>query len=85
MVYLTTKDFANTVKEIIDDYWKLILTEKDMKCKINILFSEVENRKLALRGSKFVVTFSKILGKKRITVLIETLRSIDANLYGQIV
>ena len=84
MNYTTTLAFANEVKSIIDDYWKLIITNEQLTEKIKILFSDVDNRGLALRGTAFTKSFSKVLGKKRIVVLKETLKSIDAKLYNKL-
>ena len=52
--------------------------------RIKILFCDVDNRGLALRGTAFTTSFSKVLGKKRIAVLKETLKSIDAKLYNNL-
>lgn len=85
MNYTTTLAFANEVKSIIDDYWKLILSNEQLVEKIKFLFSDVDNRGLALRGTAFTTSFSKVLGKKRIAVLKDTLKSIDAKLYNKLI
>ena len=84
MNYTTTLAFANEVKSIIDDYWKLIISNEQLVKRIKILFCDVDNRGLALRGTAFTTSFSKVLGKKRIAVIKETLKSIDAKLYNNL-
>lgn len=85
MHYLTTNEFAKAIKQVIDDYWKLILSKEQMFDKIAILFANADNRGLALRGTKFSTTFAKVLGKKRIAILKETLIEIDPVLYNELV
>lgn len=82
MNYRTTIVLAKDVKGAIDDYWKLVLSKEQLVEKISILFADSENRGFALRGSTFSTSFAKVLGKKRLFVLKETLRTIDAGLYG---
>ena len=84
MRYLTTNEFAKTIKQIIDDYWKLILSKEQMFDKVTTLFADADNRGLALRGARFSTTFAKVLGKKRIAILKETLMVIDPVLYNEL-
>lgn len=84
MSYTTTIDFAKEVKATIDDYWKLILSKQQLMDRVDVLFADTENRGLALRGSTFSTSFAKVLGKKRLIVLKETLKSIDAELYNNL-
>lgn len=85
MKYKTTNEFAKEVKLAIDDYWKLVLSKEQMKNKVAGWFENEENRGLALRGALFSSSFAKILGKKRLAALKETLKEIDAGLYGELV
>lgn len=85
MNYKTAVAFAREVRKVIDDYWKLVSSKEDLIDKVTILFANTENRGLALRGSTFSTTFSKVLGKKRLSVLKETLKVIDAGLYNELV
>ncbi len=85
MNYKTAVAFAREVRKVIDDYWKLVASKEDLIDKVTILFANTENRGLALRGSTFSTTFSKVLGKKRLSVLKETLKVIDAGLYNELV
>jgi len=82
MNYKTTVEFAKDVKSVIDDYWKLILSKDQMMDRVATLFDDAENRGLALRGVTFSTSFSKVLGKKRLSVLKETLKVINAELYS---
>ena len=84
MRYLTTNEFAKVIKQIIDDYWKLNFSKEQMLDKIAALFSDADNRGLALRGARFSVTFAKVLGKRRIAVLKEILMTIDPVLYNEL-
>lgn len=85
MNYKTAVAFAREVRKVIDDYWKLVASKEDLIDKVTILFANTENRGFALRGSTFSTTFSKVLGKKRLSVLKETLKVIDAGLYNELV
>ena len=85
MNYKTAVAFAREVRKVIDDYWKLVASKEDLIDKVTFLFANTENRGLALRGSTFSTTFSKVLGKKRLSVLKETLKVIDAGLYNELV
>lgn len=85
MNYKTAVAFAREVRQVIDDYWKLVASKEDLIDRVTILFANTENRGLALRGSTFSTTFSKVLGKKRLSVLKETLKVIDAGLYNELV
>lgn len=85
MNYKTAVAFAREVRKVIDDYWKLVASKEDLIDKVTILFANTENRGLALRGSTFSTTFSKVLGKKCLSVLKETLKVIDAGLYNELV
>lgn len=85
MKYSTTNEFAKALKLMIDDYWKLILSKEQMIDKVATLFADTDNRGLALRGTKFSVTFAKVLGKKRIAILKETLIAIDPALYSELI
>ena len=68
-------------KKLIDNYWKLIVSKEQLTKNISVLFENTENRGLALRSSTFSASFSKVLGKKRLSVL----KSIDARLYNDLV
>lgn len=82
MDYTTTVAFAKDVKSVIDDYWKLILSKEQLIDRVSNLFADAANRGFALRGTTFSTSFAKVLGKKRLVVLKETLISIDAELYN---
>lgn len=82
--YTTTIDFAKDVKKAIDDYWKLTLSKEQMVEKVAAWFMKAENRGLALRGATFSTSFAKVLGKKRLSTLKETLKTIDADLYNEL-
>lgn len=84
MNYKTTVEFAKDVKTVIDDYWKLTLSKDQMLDRVAALFDDTENRGLALRGVTFSTSFAKILGKKRLSVLKETLKIINAELYNKL-
>lgn len=84
MEYKTTSEFAKDIKATIDDYWKLILSKEQMMTKVKSWFGNMDNRGLALRGNSFSASFVKVLGKKRLNTLKETLKSIDAELYGEL-
>ena len=82
--YTTTIDFAKDVKKAIDDYWKLTLSKEQMVERVAAWFEKAENRGLALRGATFSTSFAKVLGKKRLSTLKETLKTIDADLYNEL-
>ncbi len=82
MDYSTTIDFAKEIKNIIDNYWNLGLSKEQMVERISVLFNSSNNRGLALRGTLFCSSFAKILGKKRLNTLKETLKSIDTDMYS---
>lgn len=84
MNYKTAVAFAKDIKRLIDNYWKLVVSKEQLIESIAILFSNTENRGLALRGSTFSASFAKILGKKRLLVLKEILKAIDAELYNEL-
>lgn len=84
MEYTTSIEFAREIKMVIDDYWKLILPKEQMTNKVKCWFENVDNRGLALRGNSFSASFVKVLGKKRLATLKETLKAIDAELYGDL-
>ena len=62
MNYKTAVAFAKDIKRLIDNYWKLDVSKEKLIESIAILFSNTENRGLALRGSTFSASFAKILG-----------------------
>lgn len=84
MNYKTAVAFAKDIKRLIDNYWKLVVSKEQLIESIAILFSNTENRGLALRGSTFSASFAKILGKKRLLVLKEILKAIDVELYNEL-
>ncbi len=84
MNYETTVELAQDIKAAIDDYWKLILSKEQMMNKVKLWFENTDNRGLALRGNSFSASFVKVLGKKRLATLKETLKAIDAELYGEL-
>ena len=84
MNYKTAVAFAKDVKKLIDNYQKLVVSKEQLIESIAILFSNTENRGLALRCSTFSASFAKILGKKRLLVLKEILKAIDAELYNEL-
>lgn len=84
MNYKTAVAFAKDIKRLIDNYWKLVVSKEQLIESIAILFSNTGNRGLALRGSTFSASFAKILGKKRLLVLKEILKAIDAELYNEL-
>lgn len=81
MSYQTLIQIADDLKQIIDNFWKLELTEQEMISAIEVIFSDANNRGLMMRGLNFKAGFERKLGKKRIDEIKRALIIIDSNLY----
>lgn len=81
MLFNNMNEMTGKIKSLIDDYWKLEITEKKYVSEISKIFSETSNRGLVMRGCAFKAGFERILGKKRIDELKKTLIKIDKDLY----
>lgn len=82
MPYKNMNDITERIKCLIDNYWKLEITEKKFTSEISNIFSDTSNRGLVMRGLTFKASFERVLGKKRIDELKKTLVKIDRDLYS---
>ena len=46
MAYQTINQISEKLKQLIDDYWKLELSEEQLKNELSQIFSDTENRGL---------------------------------------
>lgn len=81
MQYQTANDMAEDVKKIIDDYWKLELSESDFLSSISNIFLNSENRGLAIRGLQFKAGFERKVGKKRLAEIKRVLKKENHELF----
>lgn len=81
MPYQTMNQMADDLKQLIDSFWKLELSEQQFITKMSATFSNTTNRGLAMRGLSFKAGFERALGKKRIEEIKKTLVKIDGDLY----
>lgn len=82
MSFQTMNEVAETLKTLIDDYWKLKITENDFVIRISEIFVNSDNRGLIMRGFSFKAGFERVLGKKRIEVVKKVLIKVDKDLYS---
>lgn len=81
MTYQTINQISEKLKQLIDDYWKLELSEEQLKNELSQIFSDTTNRGLVMRGPSFKAGFERKLGKKRIEEIKKLLIKIDKELY----
>lgn len=81
MSYKTMAEISDVLKKLVDDYWKLEVTEKQLIHEISNIFSDTTNRGLVMRGLNFKAGFERKLGKKRINEIVNALIKIDSELY----
>ncbi len=82
MSYSNVKEISEKMKALVDDYWKLGITETEFTKEISIVFSNTDNRGLVMRGYDFKPSFVRVLGKNRIEEIKKALIKIDKDLYG---
>lgn len=85
MKFNTMDQVAEKLKNEIDSYWKLDISEEKLILETSNIFSDTENRGLTMRGPKFKAGFERKLGKKRIEELKRVLIKIDGELYKALV
>lgn len=81
MPYQTISDISETLKNLVDKYWKLELTEDQLLKEVTCIFSDAANRGLVMRGPNFKAGFERKMGKKRIEEIKNVLIKIDKELY----
>lgn len=81
MTYQTINQISEKLKQLVDDYWKLELSEEQLKNELSQIFSDTANRGLVMRGPSFKAGFERKLGKKRIEEIKKILIKIDKELY----
>lgn len=81
MSFQTMSEIAEKIKKLVDDYWKLELSEEQLLKELSTIFSDTSNRGLIMRGPKFKAGFERKLGKKRIEEIKKSLVKIDGELY----
>lgn len=72
---------AGKVKQEVDNYWRLEISEEKLISEISSVFSDTVNRGLVMRGPNFKAGFERKLGKKRIEEIKRILIKIDKELY----
>ena len=85
MSFQTMNEVAEVMKTLVDDYWKLKVSEKDFIHEISVAFSNTDNRGLIMRGFSFKAGFERILGKKRLEEVKKALVKIDKDLYAGLI
>ena len=81
MSYQTINEIAETLKNLVDKYWKLELTEDQLLQEVSCIFSDTINRGVVMRGPNFKPGFERKMGKKRIEEIKNVLIKIDRELY----
>lgn len=81
MEFRTMDQVAGEIKQIIDKYWRLEISEDVLMSQIADIFSDADNRGLAMRGPDFKAGFERKLGKKRIEEVKRILLKVDRELY----
>lgn len=81
MSYQTVIEISEILKELVDKYWKLELTEDQLLKEVSYIFSDATNRGLIMRGPNFKAGFERKMGKKRIEEIKNVLIKIDKDLY----
>ena len=82
MSFQTMNEAAEKLKSLVDDYWKLKVSEKEFIHEISDVFSNNDNRVLIMRGFSFKAGFERILGKKRLEEVKKALIKVDKDLYS---
>ncbi len=82
MSFQTMNEAAEKLKSLVDDYWKLKVSEKEFIHEISDVFSNTDNRGLIMRGFSFKAGFERILGKKRLEEVKKALIKVDKDLYS---
>lgn len=77
----TMNQLADELKQLIDDYWRLDISEKNLCEQVSTIFSDTCNRGLIMRGPRFKAGFERKLGKKRIEEMKKILIKLDGELY----
>lgn len=57
MSFQTMNEAAEKLKSLVDDYWKLKVSEKEFIHEISDVFSNTDNRGLIMRGFTFKAGF----------------------------
>ena len=78
MSFQTMNEAAEKLKSLVDDYWKLKVSEKEFIHEISDVFSNTDNRGLIT----FKAVFERILGKKRLEEVKKALIKVDKDLYS---
>lgn len=81
MSYQTINEIAEELKNLVDEYWKLELSEEQLIKDVSCIFSDTTNRGLIMRGPNFKAGFERKMGKKRIEEIKMILIKIDKELY----
>ncbi len=81
MSYQTINEIAEELKNLVDKYWKLELSEEQLINDVSCIFSDTTNRGLIMRGPSFKAGFERKMGKKRIEEIKMILIKIDRELY----
>jgi uncharacterized protein (TIGR04540 family) len=79
--FKTMDQVAEKIKQEVDDYWKLEISEEKLISEISSIFSDTLNRGLVMRGPNFKAGFERKLGKKRIEEIKKILIKINKELY----
>lgn len=82
MSFQTMNEAAEKLKSLVDDYWKLKVSEKEFIHEISDVFSNTDNRGLIMCGFTFKAGFERILGKKRLEEVKKALIKVDKDLYS---
>ena len=85
LVFCRAMDAVIYVKNIIDNYWKKEMDEKQLFIEIERVFSIPDNRVYFIRGSAFTPVANTKLGKNRINELKRILLLIDSVKYYNVV
>lgn len=82
MSFQSLDQISSYLKSLIDDYWKLEMSEDVFINKISAVMSNTDNRALIMRGPCFKAGFERKMGKKRIQEFVNALIMIDEELYN---
>lgn len=85
MSYKNMNHLAEDIKQLIDNYWKLEMSEAKIITEVSYIFSDTVNRGLIMRGLCFKAGFERKLGKKRIEEIKRILVKVDKELYEGLV
>lgn len=81
MSYQTANQMAEDVKRLIDNYWRLELSENAFSATLLDIFSNSGSRGLAIRGLQFKAGFERKVGKKRLMEIKRVLVKVNRELF----